>query len=71
MTKTSDKKKMKKISVKRTKGEKAHARKEIRIVDPSDKVFEVVIGLAEKEKRSIGKQAEYMLERFIENESKK
>jgi hypothetical protein len=39
---------------------------EIRISDPEKKVYEVISKLADKEKRSIGKQAEYMLARYIE-----
>ncbi len=35
-------------------------RKEIRIVDPSPKVLDTVTKLSQKEKRTIGKQAEYM-----------
>jgi hypothetical protein len=39
---------------------------EIRIVRPSKKVFETVKKLAEKEDRTISKQAENMLKQFIE-----
>ncbi len=42
-------------------------RKEIRIVDPSKEIWETVSKLAEKEKRTKGKQAEYMLLKYIEN----
>lgn len=42
-------------------------RKEIRIVDPSSDVWNMVVKLAKKEKRTIGKQAEYMLYQYIEN----
>lgn len=40
-------------------------RREIRINDPSDVVYETVTKLAEENKRSSGKQAEFMLEEII------
>jgi hypothetical protein len=38
----------------------------IQIVDPDPKLLETVKRLAEKEKRSVGRQAEVMLGQFIE-----
>ena len=39
---------------------------EIRIVNPSQIVWDVVNKLAKKEKRFLGRQAEYMIEKYIE-----
>jgi hypothetical protein len=38
----------------------------IQIVDPDPKLLEKVKKLAEKERRSVSKQAEYMLARYLE-----
>ena len=46
-------------------------RNEIRIIDPSKQVWDVVTALAKKEKRTIGKQAEYMIEKYIEQKKNK
>lgn len=43
-------------------------RKEIRIVNPDDKLFERIKKLAKENKRTIGKQAEFMLEKAIKSE---
>lgn len=40
-------------------------RKEIRIVNPDDKLFELIVKLAKENKRTLGKQAEYMIEQFV------
>lgn len=39
---------------------------EIRIANPTEKVYKTVERIAEKERRTIGKQAEYMLLQYIE-----
>jgi hypothetical protein len=46
-------------------------RKEIRIVDPCKSVWDEVTKRADKEKRTIGKQAEYMLLLYLEDKPKK
>ena len=40
-------------------------RSEIRIIDPEKELLDSLIGLAKKEKRSIGKQAEVILELYF------
>ena len=45
-------------------------RNEIRIVDPAKDVWDTIVKLAKKEKRTIGKQAEYMLSKQIEEQNK-
>lgn len=42
-------------------------RNEIRIVDPSKEVWETINKLAKEEKRTIGKQAEYIIEKYIKD----
>jgi len=41
-------------------------RNEIRMVDVSDKTFEIINTFAEKEKRSPQAQAQWMIEQYIE-----
>ncbi len=41
---------------------KQKKRKEIRVVDPSQNVWDTVTKLAKQERRTIGKQAEHMIE---------
>jgi hypothetical protein len=48
------------------KGKKPKVRPTIQIIDPDPKLLEKVKSLADKERRSISKQAEYMLARYIE-----
>ena len=46
-------------------------RNEIRIIDPTKEIWETVNKLAKEEKRTIGKQAEYMIEQFMKIKTKK
>ncbi len=46
-------------------------RREIRIYDPEEKLLETVERLAKEEKRTIGKQAEYMISQYIKLTQKK
>jgi len=41
--------------------------REIRIMNPSDDIFDAVVRLSEEEKRSIGKQAEYMISKYLKS----
>jgi hypothetical protein len=50
----------------KSKSTSTRKKTEIRINDPEKKVYEVVSRLADEEKRTISKQAEYMLARYIE-----
>jgi hypothetical protein len=43
-------------------------RLEIRITDPEPTLFEQITSLAKKEKRSVAKQAEFILEQFFTNQ---
>ena len=42
-------------------------RKEIRIVNPNEKLFKQMKELAKINKRTLGKQAEFMLEKCLKN----
>lgn len=46
-------------------------RREIRILDPSDKVWNAVVKQSETNKRTNGKQAEFMLETYIDQQTSK
>ena len=43
-------------------------RKEIRIVNPNEKLFKQMKEFAKINKRTLGKQAEFMLEQYLKNQ---
>lgn len=47
---------------------KTRKRNEIRILDVPDNLFNLLIDMAKKEKRSLGKQAEMWLEKYAEQQ---
>lgn len=51
------------------KGKKGKNARQLLIHQIDEKVYNAVVQLATKEKRSLGKQAEYMLSKFIEQSS--